>query len=196
EPYRRDPAHRWELGPRDELRLVMEKPRLFPPGEGWAYHGSNYIVLRLVVEEVTGVGLRDALRQRVLAPLGLEKTDLIEGPLRGDCARGYLAWDNPILPGGPGLLDVTELDVPFHGAGGGVVSTAGEIARMLRALLGGTFLPDRLRAEMLHAVDSDWAETDRYGLGIGEITRLMGRRRSPCGPAWGHIGFSLGYTAM
>ena len=30
--------------------------------------------------------------------------------------------------------------------------------------------------------------------GIGEITALMDRQRSPCGPAWGHIGFSLGYT--
>src|SRR6186997_853086 len=60
EPYRANPAHRWELGPRDELALVMEKPRLFPPGEGWAYHGSNYLVLRLVVEETTGLTLRDA----------------------------------------------------------------------------------------------------------------------------------------
>jgi D-alanyl-D-alanine carboxypeptidase len=196
EPYRQDSAHRWELGPRDELRLVMEKPRLFAPGEGWAYHGSNYIVLRLVVEEATGVSLRDGLRQRVLAPLGLEKTDLVEGPLRGDCARGYFPADNPVLPGGSGPVDVTEIDVPFHRAGGGVVSTVGEIAKMLRALLGGEFLPDHLRAEMLQAVDSDWPETDRYGLGIGEITALMGRQRSPCGPAWGHIGFSVGYTAM
>ena len=54
----------------------------------------------------------------------------------------------------------------------------------------------RLRTEMLRAVESDWAETDRYGLGIGEITALMGRERSPCGPAWGHIGFSVGYTAF
>jgi D-alanyl-D-alanine carboxypeptidase len=196
EPYRQDSAHRWELGPRDELRLVMDKPRLFPPGDGWAYHGSNYIVLRLVVEEATGVSLRDALRQRVIAPLGLEKTDLVEGPLRGDCARGYFPADNPVLPGGSGPVDVTEIDVPFHRAGGGVVSTVGEIAKMLRALLGGEFLPDHLRAEMLQAVDSDWPETDRYGLGIGEITALMGRQRSPCGPAWGHIGFSVGYTAM
>jgi len=196
EPYRRDPAHRWELGPGDELRLVMEKPRLFAPGEGWAYHGSNYIVLRLIVEEKTGMTLRDALRQRILAPLGLERTDLVEGPLRGDCARGYLPPDNPALPGGPGPVDVTELDVPFHGAGGGVVSTAGEIAKMLRALLGGELLPDRLRKEMLRAVDSDWNETDRYGLGIGEITAVMGRQRSPCGAAWGHIGFSAGYTAI
>jgi len=197
EPYRRDPAHRWQLGRDDELRLVLEKPRLFAPGEGWAYRGSNYIVLGLVVEETTGVTLQEALRERVLEPLGLSRTDLVEEALRYDCARGYLPPDNPILPGaGERLLDVTELDLPFHRAGGGIVSTAGEVATMLQALLGGRFLPEHLRAQMLDAVDSDWPETDRYGLGIGEITALMGGQRSSCGPAWGHIGLSLGYTVL
>ena len=196
EPYRRDPAHRWRLGPHDELRLVLEKPRLFAPGESWAYHGSNYLVLRLVVEERTGTSLRDALRQRIFAPLGLDETDLVEGPVRGECARGYLSADNPILPGGPGPVDVTEIDVPFVRAGGGIVSTADEVATMLRVLLRGEFLPDHLRCEMLDAVESDWEETDRYGLGIGEITSLVGRQRSSCDAAWGHLGFSLGYTAI
>lgn len=44
EPYRRDPGRRWELAAQDELELVLAKPRLHPPGEGWAYHGSNYLV--------------------------------------------------------------------------------------------------------------------------------------------------------
>ena len=107
EPYRRDPAHRWELGARDELRLAMEKPRLFPPGEGWAYHGSNYIALRLVIEETTGLALRDALRQHILAPLGLEKTDLVEVlsgataraatslPTTRSCPAGLARWTSP-----------------------------------------------------------------------------------------------------
>jgi D-alanyl-D-alanine carboxypeptidase len=196
EPYRRDPAHRWKLTANDELELVLAKPRLFPPGEGWAYHGSNYLVLRLLVERATGASLRDALRRRILEPLGLARTDFVEGSLLGDCAHGYLPPDNPILPGGPGPVDVTEIDVPFHGAGGGIVSTAGDVVTLLRALLGGDLLSDRLRAEMLDAVDSDWVETDRYGLGIGEITTLMGRKRSSCGAAWGHLGFSLGYIAV
>ena len=196
EPYRHDLTHRWELGLEDELRLVMAKPRLFAPGEGWAYHGSNYIVLGLLVERATGMPLRDALRERVFTPLGLERTELVDGALRDDCAHGYLPADNPILPGGAEPVDVTAIDVPFHRAGGGIVSTAGDIATTLRALLGGDLLPEPLRAEMLDAVESDWEETDRYGLGIGEITALMGRRRSTCGSAWGHIGFSVGYTAL
>jgi CubicO group peptidase (beta-lactamase class C family) len=91
---------------------------------------------------------------------------------------------------------VTELDLPFYRAGGGIVSTAGDVAVLLRALLGGDLLSGRLRAQLLDAVDSDWPETDRYGLGIGEITALMGGQRSTCGPAWGHLGFSLGYIAI
>ena len=196
EPYRRDPAHRNELGHREQLELALEKPRLFAPGEGWAYRGSNYLAVGLIVEETTGMALRQALRERILSPLGLDRTDLVEGPLRNDCARGYLPQDNPILPGGAGPVDVTELDVPFHGAGGGVVSTAGDVATMLRVLLRGQLLPDPLRQEMLRAVDSDWPETDRYGLGIGEITAIWRRERSPCGPAWGHLGFSVGYMAI
>jgi D-alanyl-D-alanine carboxypeptidase len=196
EPYRHDPGHRWELDARQELALVLAKPRLFPPGEGWAYRGANYLALRLLAEDVLGIPLRDALRERVLAPLGLELTDLVEGPLLGVCARGYLPPDNPILPGGPGPVDVTELDLPFYRAGGGIVSTAGEVATLLRALLAGELLASDLRTQMLDAVESDWPETDRYGLGIGEITTLMRRERSPCGPAWGHLGFSLGYIAI
>lgn len=198
EPYREDPNYRWPLGPRDQLALVLERPRLFAPGEGWAYHGSNYLALGLLVEDATGSKLRDELRRRIFEPLGLAATELVDEPLSGDrCARGYLPPDNPVLPGpGPAMVDVTELDLPFYWAGGGIVSTAGDVAAMLAALLGGDLLPDELRVEMLRTVKSDWAETDRYGLGIGQISSVMRRERSPCGPAWGHIGFSAGYTAI
>jgi D-alanyl-D-alanine carboxypeptidase len=197
EPYRRNAAHRYEVGHREQLELALQKPRLFAPGEGWSYHGSNYLVLGLIVEQMTGLTLRDALRKHILAPLGLDKTDLVEGPLRGECARGYLPADNPLLPSGNAPVDVTELDLGrFTWAGGGIVSTAGEVAAMLAAVLGGEVLPDDLRAEMLTAVDSDWQETDRYGLGIGEISAIWRRERSSCGPAWGHLGFSLGYMAI
>jgi D-alanyl-D-alanine carboxypeptidase len=196
EPYRQDPNYRWPLAPRDQLALVLERPRLFAPGEGWEYHGSNYLALGLLVEDTTGSALRDELRSRIFEPLGLAATDLVDEPLTDNrSARGYLPPDNPVLPGA-GLVDATELDLPFYWAGGGVVSTAGDVAAMLAALLGGRLLPDELRAEMLRAVESDWAETDRYGLGIGEISAVMGRERSRCGSAWGHVGFSVGYTTI
>ena len=150
EPYRNDPDHRGELDARDELELVLQKPRLFQPGHGWAYHGSNYIVLPRQPDPPGRAGPRGRHRDRRAV-----------SPRRG-----------------------------------GIVSTAGEVATLLRALLGGELLSEEMRTEMLDAVDSDWAETDRYGLGIGHITALMGRKRSACGAAWGHLGFSLGYVAI
>ena len=52
-----------------------------------------------------------------------------------------------------------------------------------------------LREEMLTTVPSDWPESDAYGLGIEEVTSVMGPE-STCGSAWGHLGFSLGHTTI
>lgn len=196
EPYRKNRAHRWELGPRELLKLVRERPVLFQPGSGWSYSNSNYLMLRLIVEEATGETLTAELRRRILEPLGLAATELPEGPSSATgLARGYLPPDNPLIPG-PGLVDVTELEAPFAWAGGGIVSTCSDIARFLQGLLGGDLLAPDLRAEMLRTVPSDWEESDAYGLGIEQVTSLMGMAPSPCGLAWGHLGFSPGYTTI
>lgn len=195
EPYRRNPGHRWELSSHDLLARAVGMPRLFAPGEGWAYSGTNYLALGLLVEETTGATLREELRGRILEPLGLAATDLPE--LTSDdegLARSYLPPDNPLIPG-PGPVDVTTLDLPFNWAGGGIVSSPRDVARFLQALLGGELLPSGLRAEMVRTVPSDWPETDGYGLGIGRITSIMGRVPSPCGAAWGHLGLGP-YTAI
>jgi D-alanyl-D-alanine carboxypeptidase len=197
EPYRRNPAHRSELGPREVLALALERPRLFAPGEGWAYTGSNYQALGLLVEETTGTPLREELKRRIFGPLGLDATDLPAEtwPVPG-LARQYLPADNPMFPGpGPDPVDVTELDLPFNWAGGGIVSSGPDLARFLQALLGGELLPEDLRAEMLRTIPSDWDESDGYGLGIGEVTSLMGKAASPCGAAWGHLGLG-GHTTV
>jgi D-alanyl-D-alanine carboxypeptidase len=197
EPYRADRTHRSELTPRDALALAKSRPPLFPPGAGWSYSGSNYIMLGLIVEETTGATLGEELRRRIAEPFGLDATDLPVGvPPPTGLARGYLPSDNPLLPDpGPGLVDVTDIDL-FSWGGGGMVSTARDVARFLQALLGGELLPPRLRMEMLSTVTSDWEESDGYGLGIEEMTSLMGKEESPCGSAWGHIGFSIGHTTI
>lgn len=58
----------------DQLALAVDKPLWFEPGTNWAYAHTNYVILGLVLEEVTGMPLEDALQQRVLDPLGLADT--------------------------------------------------------------------------------------------------------------------------
>jgi D-alanyl-D-alanine carboxypeptidase len=198
EPYRRDPAHQSDLEPRGLLALVKERPRRFQPGEGWSYSGSNYLILGLIVEDATGASLAEELRRRIFEPLELADTELPPdwGAVPG-MARGYLPPDNPVLPGpGPELVDVTGLGLPYNGAGGGIVSTARDVAAFLDALLGGRLVSSESRAELLRTVPSDWPESDGYGLGIERVTSLMGIAQSPCGAAWGHIGLWPGYGTI
>ncbi|WP_022892281.1 serine hydrolase domain-containing protein [Agromyces subbeticus] len=58
----------------DQLALAIDKPLWFEPGTNWAYAHTNYVILGLVLEEVTGMPLEDALQERVLDPLGLTNT--------------------------------------------------------------------------------------------------------------------------
>ena len=194
ELYRLDPTQRAYGIPRETAALVLGKTRLFPPGADWSYSGSNYLMLGLLIEDVTGSTLRRELQRRIFEPLGLTATDLPDAPPE-DLARGYLPPDNPLLPApGQSLVDVTEV-LPGDYAGGGVVSTADDVARFLHALLGGELIAPELRAELLDTVVSDWDEGDGYGLGIESITSI-GDETSPCGQAWGHLGFTLGHTTI
>jgi D-alanyl-D-alanine carboxypeptidase len=170
--------------PRDMLGLIESRPRLSAPGEGWFYSGSNYVVLGLLVEETTGASLGDELQRRIIDPLKLADTELPElSSTPAGLARGYLPADNPVLPGpGPGPVDVSDVE-PFGWGGGGMVSTALDMARFMQALLGGQLLSPEVHAEFLRTVPSDWEESDGYGLGIEEVTSLWGLEASTCGSA-------------
>lgn len=67
-----DPFKAWTT--EDQLALAMDKPLWFEPGTNWAYAHTNYVILGLVLEEVTGMSLEDALQEKVLDPLGLADT--------------------------------------------------------------------------------------------------------------------------
>ena len=167
------------------------QPRLFPPGTAWEYSGGNYLALGLIVEETTGATLRDELRRRIIEPLGLDGTDMRD---RTGVARGYLMPGNPVFPdAGEGLDSVTDLEL-FGWGSGEMVSTA----RTSRAFPAGA---PRRRApcarDPSRVVDHSSLRLGgerRLRLGIEEVSSLMGQAPSPCGSAWGHLGFAMGHT--
>lgn len=67
-----DPFATWTT--REKLALVVNEPLLHAPGENWNYAHTNYVILGLVLEKITGQSLRRALRERVLDPLRLDDT--------------------------------------------------------------------------------------------------------------------------
>jgi CubicO group peptidase (beta-lactamase class C family) len=68
----RDPFRAWT--PEELIDYGISQPRRFAPGENWDYAHTNYVILGLALEAITGQPLADLLRERVLDPLGLTGT--------------------------------------------------------------------------------------------------------------------------
>jgi D-alanyl-D-alanine carboxypeptidase len=76
--------------PMRELKYAFDKPARFPPGEGWEYSNSNFLLLGLIIDQITGHHHSVEIRQRILDPLLLTNSyyELSE-PARGELAHGY-----------------------------------------------------------------------------------------------------------
>jgi CubicO group peptidase (beta-lactamase class C family) len=103
-------------------------PMEVEPGTKWVYSNHGFAILGQIVEGVSGQSLDRYLRDHIFKPLGMEHTDLIRsGRVRPRLATGYV-----LRPGG--LKPVADREVPTPG-GGGMYSTAGDMARYVAALL-------------------------------------------------------------
>lgn len=181
EPFVRDPDFRWP--PRELAEIAATLPPIAAPGAGWSYANTNYLLLGLVVERVTGRSLRSVMRQRILRPLRLRRTSLPDRTaIAGRHLRGY-------LPEGGRLVDVSGYSPSSAWAAGALVSTQRDIATFYRALLRGRLLPPAQLAEM--RTIAPVARLGRGGYGLGLL-----RIRLSCGNAWGHDGETLGNASL
>jgi CubicO group peptidase (beta-lactamase class C family) len=73
---RGDPDRLWD--PRDILAWTRANLRPhFAPGRGWHYADTGYVVVGLMIEAITGSPLHQAMRERILDPLGIEHTYML-----------------------------------------------------------------------------------------------------------------------
>jgi D-alanyl-D-alanine carboxypeptidase len=167
--------------PSELLALAFTHPPNFAPGTNWSYSNTNYIVLGLVVEAVTGKALGEQLQDRIFAPLGLASTSFpLTIDLAPDFVHGYLK-----LPGAP-LLDVSPALGPSSGwAAGGIVSNARDVTLFYRGLLTGKLLP----AAQLHEMETPSQVAGTYGLGIFSVLPA-------CGRAFNHNGDFLAWRTI
>ncbi len=62
----------------DELyKRITAMPLDFKPGEDWSYRNTNYVLLGILIHEVTGKFYGDYLRERIFKPLGMSSTRII-----------------------------------------------------------------------------------------------------------------------
>src|SRR6185503_17065305 len=167
--------------------LLDEKPP-FAAGEGWDYSDTNYIVLGMIIEKVTGRKFYDEANRRLLKPLKLSDTIPQDGPRLKGVVQGYAGPNNPF--GGTDAMIVNgkfAINPQFEWTGGGYVSTAHDLARWARMFYEGkAFSPDLLPQVVDGVAAPMLGRESKYGLGA-----II--RKTPAGTSYGHSGFFPGY---
>ncbi len=175
-----DPARAWT--PQEIVDLAIPYSPVFPPAAQYNYSNTNTTLLGMVVEKVTGQTLAERYQQKIYKPLGLKRTSYPN------------TMDFPVPHPTPYIVDQATgaleacpaVNLSAFGAGGGMVTTLGDLRRWGKALGTGELIGSKLQKERLaHSrVATSGPEYDRYGLGIGELKGW-----------WGHTGEGLGYQA-
>lgn len=165
-------------------RYVKGKPAVFPAGTSVQYSNTNYLLLGLIIEKVSGKSLGDAMNELLLNPYGLTETYY-------KSSAGY-----PNIPGIPNsyfehntgsLQNCTNMQLHFADISmghEGIIASPRDYVLFLNKLLSGQILqPASLAAmETFNDVPNT---TDKYGAGLFSF-------QTPSGTIIGHSGGGFG----
>ena len=155
------------------VALFKDLPLEFEPGAEMRYSNSNYNLLTLIIEKVSGRSYESFLRQNIWNPLGLRSA--VDG---SDMARLIPNRATGVEPAG--LRDVRlprYIDWSSRRGSGSLVTTALDLDRFVEALFGGKLLQPGSLAKILAPAEGfafGWARGERFGRKL-----MRGSGRSP-----------------
>ena|SRR5208283_428322 len=145
--------------PQELVGVVKEKPLEFEPGKRWGYSNTNYALLGMVIEQVSGMKYADYMKQNILGPLDLKNTcyDLGRTVLKHR-ARGYAT-----SPGGIVNASYIDMSVPYSASG--MHSTVSDLLRWDQALYSDKLLSKTWRDRMFTGHVTTTVNDSSYGYG-------------------------------
>ncbi len=167
------------------LGWIRGVPADFPPGTDCRYSNTNYILLGLIAEKITGKPMKTLYQESIFIPLDMKSTYYDpEVPVQRGVARGYVT----LLPNE--LLDTTDFDEATRTPDGGIVSNVYDMANFLQALIQEkSLLSEAEFARMTGDFHWDAKTTGFDGLGVLKFNMVNGE------VAYGYHGGHFGYSA-
>ncbi|HYC52324.1 MAG TPA: serine hydrolase domain-containing protein [Gemmatimonadaceae bacterium] len=180
------PLRTWT--PEERLAYVFDTQAPFAAGAGWEYSDTNYIVLGMIIERLTGRSYYDELQRRLLGPLGLVNTIASDRPALPGLANGYAGPKNDLGGYDASIVNGRMAANPgLEWTGGGIASTTEDLARWGKLLYEGRAFDASLLPVLLDGVPARLGRDTKYGLGV-----II--RPTPLGVTYGHSGFFPGYA--
>ena len=174
--------------PEDRLAYLFDAPAPFEAGKGWDYSDTNYIVLGMIIERVTGKKFYDEARNRFIRTFKLKGTIAQEGPVMPGVVQGYAGPSNP-FGGKDAMIENGRFVVnpQLEWTGGGWASTSEDLARWAKLYFEGKAFDNALMPQVLDGVAAPMLGREtKYGLCV-----II--RKTAAGTTYGHSGFFPGY---
>tara|TARA_R110002072_G_scaffold95197_27_gene209937 strand:- start:9796 stop:10932 length:1137 start_codon:yes stop_codon:yes gene_type:complete len=149
--------------PQEMIKFTKTKMKPhFIPGQGYHYTDTEYVLLALIVEEVSGLSLDNFFQQYIFQPLGMDGSyiNLKSKPLKNQLpmAKFYV--------GDMELSSIKSLSADW--GGGGLVSTTQDLIRFLKAFNEDIIVRKDTRLEMQHWTNETLGM--EYGFGIRKVS--------------------------
>ncbi|MFY0593539.1 serine hydrolase domain-containing protein [Roseivirga sp.] len=153
------------FAPEDIYDIIKESAGedglLFEPGSAFAYSNSGYLILGLLIEEITDMDYNDYINQNVMTPLGMSQTTIGADDIQGaGFAKGYKSG-----------VEVAPYLMELAFSAGEFESTIPDLEKWGDALMGNSFLSVDEKSEYFAA---PYTEDDFFTPGMGWFTIKLG----------------------
>lgn len=201
----KDPNRVWQDSELVALAYSKNPNIHFPMDTKYSYSNTNYILIGMILEKVSGLPLETLIDERILkkypdhfnytsySPKTYPQAEM------QNMAHGYAMHPqkHPEFYG----QDITAISLSWAGAAGALTSTASDLANWPALLFSDDFLPKKQREELesLICIDADCegacplpkdSKLMGYGLGIARL------HDPDYGYTWTHTGATLGYHTL
>ncbi|HEX2525413.1 MAG TPA: serine hydrolase domain-containing protein [Geminicoccus sp.] len=164
--------------PRELVTIGLSRPPNFPPGQGWNYSNTNFVLLGMIIRNLTGRSLSSNIRQRILKPLGLSDTYFpLNTKYQYPHPEGYSLK-------GPDYTSLAQITSIHAGSGawacGNMISTPQDMLRYAKPLATGRLISKTVQKERTKWLDgTPYAPgkpfTDqKYGFALAKLDGLIG----------------------
>lgn len=153
-------AHNKDWSPAELIKWASRQAPACAPQSCFNYADTNYVIVGLVLEQLTGRQLHQQLRAEIFNPLRMNCSWMFfQEPVPKDCPMPTHSYE--------GDLDVTDNRMQSADwSGGGVYSTLADQQKLLRGLFDGELISPQSLAEMQKWAKSDLGRNIEYGLGL------------------------------
>jgi CubicO group peptidase (beta-lactamase class C family) len=166
-----------DFDPRTLVAWAMKQKPYFPPGKGYRYSNTNYLLIGMIIEEITKDSVGNQIRNRLLEPFGLTQTSYPQTQaMPSPWVHGYHLdkqgnWE-----------DISNtIPVAFMGSAGAMISDMNDIRRWIELYATGKTCGAGTYNDLINCIP--FLGNTSFGLGI------------TCSEGWyGYTGALPGYN--